>query len=992
MSLEPLVSPSRAPNPALAFSPFRASLSPAPRARRALLGARAALLALFSVALLAVTARPALAQDARAAFRVERGEPHAGLPFVLSLIVEGLDETPAPTPPALAIPNAKVVAMGATPNVSQSIQIINGRRVDSREVRWVFRYRVEASQAGLLKVPATTVVQGAKKVIAPGGDIEVSAVSSTDDMKIELKLPTRPVWVGEVLPVEISWLVRRNVEDQTLVVPMLSRDDQFLIAAPPVTNPRQTLAFAAGARDLTLPYEQDQIESGGARYTRFRFVVFATPRRAGKIELAPSSVVAALAVGRPDIFGQSATKLFRAVDATRSLEVKDLPLTDRPASFSGAVGSTFDLSTTASRSVVQLGEPVELTITVRSDQRLDALAAPTLTGEGGLPADKFTLPPDLPSGELSADGTTKVFKLAVQVTGPATEIPALAFSYFDPVKGSFQTTRSQPIALAVRGGSIVGAGDVVSANPAATPATPQVPLAGESMSGADLVLSAPSLTTSAPLGGTTLLLALVLLYAVPLGLWALRSWQRRTATQRGEAAEARSVRRKVESELARAATAPARDCAGPLDESLRALAKALGQPATGAALTRLQTEAYAPSAAEKPLSAELRAELAELAKTWERQSKESSKDSGGRGGKAIATVLLLASLSGARLVEAQPATTAAPAADPAPVKIERGAISPTVPPPGEGQALPSEPAAAPTAEPAPAAPPAAPPTAPAAAAPAAAPTAAPLAPVATLPSDPSDAQIDAALVAARAAYEDAMQLPAAQVSERRERFARAAATFAEVVRALPGRPELLVDWGNAALNAGDVATATLAYRRALMIDGAHPRATHNLSLLRSKHSEAYRASASSATGTLFFFHTWPRSRRLLVGALAFAIAVLLLVPWRRADAVADPEAEARARGRRRGLRALSLVPFAVWAAMTLSFFLEDRRLDDAVVMESVLLRVADSGGAPLAISQPVPRGAEVTVVSRRDHWARIRLPSGSAGWVPTSAIESIVPR
>lgn len=233
-----------------------------------------------------------------------------------------------------------------------------------------------------------------------------------------------------------------------------------------------------------------------------------------------------------------------------------------------------------------------------------------------------------------------------------------------------------------------------------------------------------------------------------------------------------------------------------------------------------------------------------------------------------------------------------------------------------------------------------------------------------------------------------MQLPVAQISARRERFSQAQAAFAEAVRALPGRPELLVDWGNAALGAGDVATATLAYRRALVIDGTQPRATHNLALLRSKHSDAYRASADSATGTLFFFHTWPRSRRLLIGALAFAFAILLLVPW-RTERPGDDEAALRQRGRRRGARAFSLVPFAVWAAMTLSLLLEDRHLDDAVVMESVLLRVADSGSAPLAISQPVPRGAEVTVVSRRDHWARVRLASGNAGWVPTSAIESV---
>jgi hypothetical protein len=850
--------------------------------------------------------------EPRAGFRVEGGEPHAGLPFVLSLIVEGLEETPAPSVPTLAIPNAKVLPMGATPNVSQSIQIINGRRIDSQEVRWVIRYRVEVSSAGLLKVPATTVVQGGKKATAPGGDVQVSAISATDDMKIELKLPDRPVWVGEVIAIEISWLLRRNAEDQTLVVPMLARDDQFLIAAPPVVNPRQALPFAAGARDFSLPFEQDQVDISGAKYTRFRFTFFASPRRAGKIEVAASSAVAALAVGRPDVFGQSATRLFRATDVDRVLEVKELPLSGRPDSFSGAVGSTFDLSSSASRSVVQLGEPVELTIVVRSDQRLDALPPPRLAGAGGLPSDRFTLPSDPPTGELSADGKTKTFKVAVQVIGPATEIPALAFSYFDPVKGGYQTTRSQPIALAVRGGTVVGAGDVVSATPrrAAATAVPGAPAMGESMAGADLVLSTPAITLEAPLGGSSLLAILALLYGLPIGFLLLRWWQRRTASQRGEAAEVRLARRRVEAELAKAALNPARESAGPLGESLRALARALQQVSSGTAIDRLETESYAPSAAHEPLSAELRSALSALVASWLRAGKE--RPSASKAATA-ATVLLLA-LLGAGRAAAAPAQSA----------------------PGSGDV----------------------------------------------------AQL---LTQARADYERAMQLPATQVSERRELFGRSESAFAEVVRIAPDRPELLVDWGNAALNSGNVATATLAYRRALLIDGEHPRAIHNLALLRSKHSDAYRASAASATGTLFFFHTWPRSQRWLFGAVAFAIAIMLLVSWRGTfdpDATTTSERE----GRRRWARALSLVPFTVWAAMSMSLLLEDRRRGDAVVMDSVLLRAADSAGAPAAMSQPVPRGAEISVVSRRDNWVRIRLAGGNAGWVPASAVELIVAR
>src|SRR5690606_10506547 len=59
----------------------------------------------------------------------------------------------------------------------------------------------------------------------------------------------------------------------------------------------------------------------------------------------------------------------------------------------------------------------------------------------------------------------------------------------------------------------------------------------------------------------------------------------------------------------------------------------------------------------------------------------------------------------------------------------------------------------------------------------------------------------------RAAYAQAMEL-ASDPSARKAAFARAAVALGEAARATPDRPELLTDWGNAALGAGDVATAT----------------------------------------------------------------------------------------------------------------------------------------------------------------------------------------
>lgn len=226
---------------------------------------------------------------------------------------------------------------------------------------------------------------------------------------------------------------------------------------------------------------------------------------------------------------------------------------------------------------------------------------------------------------------------------------------------------------------------------------------------------------------------------------------------------------------------------------------------------------------------------------------------------------------------------------------------------------------------------------------------------------------------ARRSYEQAMSVT--EASARRAAFARAEAALAQAVVADPDRPELLTDWGNAALGAGNLGTATLAYRRALAIDSGNARATRNLAWLRSRQPDILRPRAGGAADALFFFNEWPRGRRLLAGAIAFAVAMLLLVPW-----------GAWTQQRRRGLRVIALVPGAMWIALTASIVFEDRRLNDAVIVDATVLRAADSAGAPAALAQPLGTGTEVTVLERRNDWTRVRIASGTAGWVPSGTL------
>jgi hypothetical protein len=814
------------------------------------------------------------AGDPQARFSLERGaRPHAGTPFKLLLAVSGFDQNPAPDQPKLSIAGATVTPLGAQPNVSQSIEIINGRRSVSTSVTWVFSYRIEAANPGQLSIPSTTVSQGSKHATAQSASLELSSVPTTDDMKLELQLPNRPVFVGETIEAQLVWLFRSQPEDWTFTLPM-AQLDEFTVSAPPLADRRKAIEVASATKTLDLPYTSDETEINGQKWGRVTIKMFVTPRVAGHVAVPAASVSASLATGPRDFFGNADTQLFRANDVAHAIDVKPLPETDKPAGFAGAVGTSFSIAVGTSRSVVQLGEPLELSITVKSAERLDTLSLPKLDGPGLLPADKFSVPAESPTGELSDDGKTKTFKVTAQITAPTNEIPALALSYFDPIKGTYQTVRSEPIALSVAGSAIVSTNDVVSSVPKKTAApgangdTPDLSLVP-----VDLALSAPGAESQRPLAGALLWL-LVALYAVPVAILAFRTWQLRTQTQRDEAAEVRAARKKLVAELDRAAKDPARQSAGPLAAAMRALARVVDREPDRELLERIETESFAPAAANSPLPADLLARVREQAEAPRIRKRPAT---------ATALVLLGVTL-------AAPSTRADSLAD------------------------------------------------------------------------------------GRAAYQQAMTITDA--TKRKVEFQRAETLLGAAAQTSSDKPELLADWGNAALGAGDVGTATLAYRRTLAIDPGNARAQRNLAWLRSRAPDALRpVSTAGAADALLFFRNWPHSRQLLVGGLAFAIVVLLLVPWR------GP--------RRRGMAMLAILPGIVWLALVVSVVTEDRHVDDAVITDSVVLRAADSAGAPAALVQPLPRGTEVAVVERRGAWTKVRVATGTSGWVPEGAVQNV---
>lgn len=843
----------------------------------------AALISLALAGAVTMRAQPALAQGERepeVALRLAGNGAYVGMPFVLVASVTGFDDKQAPPQPPLALSGATVKPTGVSTSGSQSVSItINGRRTIREETILSYTYEITASKAGALTIPPMTFAAGGKRVRSQPARLVVERIPTSRSMQLRSQVPTRAVYVGEAIAITYEWSITENIDPTRFEVPLLGMTEAFAVSAPRVDNAEVKLPITGGASELVVG--ATSVRNG--RGQTYKFTLLVTPLKAGAIALPPAFVLGRSAFGS---FGFGESELSRADDVAHTLTVKELPLTGRPASFHGAVGSAFSFLVRASRSVVALGEPMELEVTIKSDARLDATTLGSLVGPDALPPAMFASEPGAPVGELAPDGMTKTFRVPVQVIGQASEIPAIAFSYFDPATATYKTIKSEPIALAVRGSELVGAAQVArtaEAGGGGATATPRGSVVADltALVGVDLALSGGA----EPRGGAGVMRRwfgplLIALYAAPLLIFFAGWGLMRSRGARQASGRRATQRRELLARLDAAAILPARDAAPGLAAALRAFGQLGGAMALRPeVLQRLEVEAFAPSSAQQPLAPALLSEIRTIVEAMARAPAASTSHVATTG---LALVLAAAALAPAGAwAQAQPAS-------------------------------------------------------------------------------------------GRDAYQAALQAP--QGAARQAAFARAEAQLAAAAAAAPSAAAY-TDWGNAALGAGQLGRAVLAYRRALQLDRGYARAAQNLRWIR-RHVGGDALPATTATETLFFFHSWPRETRWLASGLCFAALMLVLTP-----------------GLGRRLRAAR--PFAAaiaslaWVALIGSLLLERGGGDEAVVMVPTSLHAADGENAPLVLPSPLAAGSELEVLEDRGTWQKVALPQGAVGWVKAASLARV---
>lgn len=365
--------------------------------------------------------------------------------------------------------------MGPRLSQSSSFSMINGKTTQS--VSYTYTYILEGVKEGVYEIAPATVMVDGKQYFSNALKIEVvkgsaggsgtgrqsgnravqpdaSAAINENNLFVKMDVSRRSLYIGESV---------------MLTIKVYSKVDLTGFG-------RSKFPSFAGFLAEEIPTPQ-QIELSRENYNGEIYNVgvirkmLLLPQHTGEITIDPFEleciVRQRLTGGRSffdDFFGnyQDVRAMRRSKPVT--LTVKELPLENKPAGFSGTVG-TVRMSTSLSADTVDANDALTYKVVFSGTGNLKLLRAPSV----GFPLDFESYDPketrDIRITENGMTGTVAFEYVLIPRYSGEYKIPPLRFSYFDSQSNTYRTILSREYKVFVRKGAEKGNGPVVAGNP-----------------------------------------------------------------------------------------------------------------------------------------------------------------------------------------------------------------------------------------------------------------------------------------------------------------------------------------------------------------------------------------------------------------------------------------------------------------------------------------------------------------------------------------------
>ncbi len=415
-------------------------------------------------------------------------------PIVLDEIVRAGGSAVLAEADISVIKNCKIRSLGKQNISNVSISFVNGQVTRQGFSGLVISYEITPLAAGLFQAGPVVVTVNDRRLTADGPSLSVTDIEKQDLVKLTIKSSNETVLIDEPFEITLTVQVKRltgkfaNMEPlfpdapPVLTIPWLTTESISGLNGPDInqllnklliTNNRAGFAINDFTRQSD-PFDFSSFMSGNKRralfaldrrltsqddndYVEYSIALPYSPKDEGNYVFGPVVFKGSVPV-KADDMGKALGMAVFAVGPACTVRVIPPPELDRPACFSGAIGSNLAVTASLDATTCSVGDPLKLTLELTGNVRFDKMLPPKLALQTNL-LSHFTVY-DNTVQTVKADGSCRYIYTLRPTHAGAFQVPPIEVAYYDVKSRTYKTIKTQMIPMAVKRGPEITASQI----------------------------------------------------------------------------------------------------------------------------------------------------------------------------------------------------------------------------------------------------------------------------------------------------------------------------------------------------------------------------------------------------------------------------------------------------------------------------------------------------------------------------------------------------
>ncbi len=370
---------------------------------------------------------------------ISRNRVYVGDELIYQVIVRGIGNPPTPI---IEFPDSvRAQSRGRSSQSFTTMRVIQGRNRSVTDRYFSYQYALTAVGVGEITIPAPTITANGQVYEGESVSFESLFPIESDTDYLEMNIERTNLYLNETVQVECVWWIGANTTEFSFSSSFFP--DTFIF--------RGMELQAGNAKRIGFDIHKNKLvgvllsgQHNGVEMEKLVFRFSITPTQVGDFDLGPLRTVFTRHAGT----GGSFRSYIEAEPIVISVE--RVPVKNQPDNYNGAIGS-FVLDSDASNSVVNVGDPIVLTLRIAGDEPMVGIDdAPNISQDTEF-TQSFKVSSEGWRETLPRRSGQRLYETTVRALHEhVDEIPAIELHAFNPMNGSYEVFKSQPITISVK--------------------------------------------------------------------------------------------------------------------------------------------------------------------------------------------------------------------------------------------------------------------------------------------------------------------------------------------------------------------------------------------------------------------------------------------------------------------------------------------------------------------------------------------------------------